>query len=84
MKGFLTEKTIWRIVDSHWINIERIFINAKHEESHELYSGVLADYLWLIGFDIPDCIQYCLAENDEYKLKFRKHGGLITIFINPL
>ena len=83
MSNFITEKTQWRIIDDHWTNVYRDFHQDKNVHSSTLYNGVLADYLWLVGFDIPDSINYCLAENSEYELKFRKLGGMITIFLRP-
>lgn len=62
----------WREIDSIWrcINVQM--------------DMTLADFLWLHGFDIPESITYCIAENDYYWLKFRHSGGLIDIFIKPL
>lgn len=76
----MTEKTFWRVIDSNWRNIERTFISDDHEESHRLYSGTLADYLFTLNMDIPDYISYCLAENELCKIKFRHSGGQIEIF----
>lgn len=84
MRGFETEHTIWRVVDSHWVNVSREFVLNKSVRNTDLYDGVLADYLWLIGFDIPETITYCLAENSDTHMKFRKYGGNIDIFVRPL
>lgn len=83
MKNFICEKTEWRIVDGHWINVYRDFQINNIEHNSTLYDGCLADYLWLVGFDIPETINYCLAENSEYTLKFRKFGGKITVYLRP-
>lgn len=83
MKGFVNEHTIWRVVDSHWVNIARTFKNLDGSANHTLLNGTLADYLWLIGLDIPEYITYCLAETDEYKLKFRHYGANINIYLSP-
>lgn len=84
MKGFETEHTIWRIVDNHWVNVSREFVLNKNVRNTDLFSGVLADYLWMIGFDIPETIMYCIAENSDTYMKFRRYGGNIDIFIRPL
>lgn len=65
-------ETIWRCIDSHWQCINRPEV-----------SECLSDYLWVHGFDIPPYITYCLAENDQYTLKYRVYGGQISLFINP-
>lgn len=62
---------IFKIVDSHWTCINDPSIPC------------LADYLWSFGFDIPETIDYCLASNDRYRLKFRCYGGKIIIYIHP-
>lgn len=64
--------SLWRVIDDHWVCV-------TDSEIHEC----LADFLWNHGFDIPECITYCLAENERYKLKFRHSGGLISVFIVP-
>lgn len=63
--------SLWRVIDDHWICV-------NDSEIHEC----LAEYLLNHGFDIPDCITYCLAENERFKLKFRQSGGLISVFIS--
>lgn len=76
----MTEKTFWRLIDSHWRNIERTFIDDNNEVSHKPYSGTLADYFFSINMDIPDYITYCLASNELCSIKFRQSGGQIEIF----
>lgn len=66
------EHTIWRVVDSHWRCINNTAIDC-----------CLADYLWYYGFNIPEAITYCLADNGRFTLKFRHDGGCISCYINP-
>lgn len=47
-------------------------------------SKYLSDFLADYGFDIPESITYCLAENDKYSLKYRVYGGTITCYIKDL
>lgn len=83
MKG-VYEETLWRVVDSHWTCIERTCrIEGLKGESHVLPAYCLAQYLWLLGFNIPDTIEYCLARNKDCKLKYRNNGGTIHIFVSP-
>lgn len=80
----MTEKTIWRVIDSHWRNIARSFISDNGEEFSQLYPISLADYLYSLNMDIPEYVTYCLAENSLCKIKFRHHGGQIEIFAKSL
>lgn len=80
----MTEKTIWRVIDSHWRNIERVFVSDDNETSTQVYSGTLADYFYSINMDIPDYVSYCLAQNNLCKIKFRQSGGQIEIFAESL
>lgn len=82
-KGNFTEHTKWRVADSHWTCIYRSLVTNKEVTCTE-YCSNLVDYLWMLGFDIPESITYCLAQNDNYKLKYRVAGGLIDIFVSPI
>lgn len=86
MNTFKVEQTVWKLVDSHWVNVERNFTDNDGNVSHTLIDGTLADYLWLAGYDIPDTISYCLARNEQKQteLKFRVFGGHITVFLSPI
>lgn len=77
----ITENTKWRVIDSHWRCVYRKYIQDNIEVEMDEYCQTLADYLWMIGFDIPESIKYCIAENDRYWLKFRHSGGVIDIFV---
>lgn len=83
MKNFKQEVTKWRCVDSHWVNIEREFTASDGTINKTLLNGTLADYMFIIGMDIPDYINYCLAEVSDVSMKFRKFGGTITIYLQP-
>lgn len=80
----ITENTKWRVIDSHWCCVYRKYIQDNTEVEMTEYCKTLADYLWMIGFDIPESIKYCIAENGRYWLKFRRAGGVIDIFVKSL
>ena len=66
--------TQWRVVDSHWrcINVPDLDL-------------VLCEFLNHFGFDVPECITYCLAESFQgYALKYRHFGGTINIYIHKI
>lgn len=66
----LVSHTIWRVIDSHWTCIS------------EAMPFTFIEYLGKYGFgDLPDTINYCLAESRDYTLKFRHTGGKIEVFI---
>lgn len=72
----------YRVVDNHWSCI----MCHDFDTAKDVFPGslpVLADLLWRYGFNIPECVDYCLAHNDTFSLKFRCTGGAITIYINP-
>ena len=73
--------TIWTIIDSHWCNIQRCY--SDDCQSLPLFNGFLSDYLWSLGFDIPESITYCLAENKSYCIKFRQFGSKIHLYVRP-
>lgn len=53
--------------------------------SHESYRSMClqgSEYLLsCFGFHLPSYIRYCLATNDMYSLKYRRHGASIYIYI---
>lgn len=47
------------------------------------YSGmILADYLALMGIDIPDGCQFCRIIRDNLHFEFREYGGTIRIDVD--
>lgn len=46
-------------------------------------SCCLAEYLWLLGFDIPETITYCVANTTDVKITYRVLGGAIFVKAVP-
>ena len=72
----VTIHTIWRAVDSAF----RCVCCEGGERPDS--SVTLARYLLDYGFDIPETITYCLAENETFSLKYRVFGANIDVFIH--
>lgn len=84
MKNFFLEETKWRLIDDHWKCVSRFYFESVMSEPITTeYVGTLADYLWILGFDIPDKITFCLAEDRDYKIKFIHTDGLINVYLKP-
>lgn len=65
---------IFGLVDSHWVCI-----------NHQEEKRVLCDFLKDHGFNyLPDWINYCLAENDLFWMKYRVFGCNIHIYLSKL
>ena len=66
----LVERRTWRLVNGYWVCVD-------HDEI-----WTLANYLSNYGFYIPETIDYCLAQNECFCLKYRVFGGEIITYIN--
>ena len=66
-------ETFWKQIGSTWLCI-----------SHDCILDCLADFLAKYGFDIPDCIMYCVAKSSSYMLTYKQSGGLISVKITKL
>lgn len=87
MLNFITTiYTRWRVVDSHWRCVEQSVTLQDGTQCPFTPAGMpcLAEYLLDYGFKIPECITYCLAENDCFRIKYRVHGGSVNLYINPV
>lgn len=85
--SFVLEETKWRLIENKWQNIFRDFSftnDKKIQHDEKCYSGVLADYLFLLHADISEGIKYCIYENAYYSVKFRRSGNLIHIYVTPV
>lgn len=75
------EHTIWRVVDSHWVCNLAELVSGRTTTPFNTGCRLLCDYLYHLGFDIPDCIDYCLATNLVWRLKFRRFGNSIHLYV---
>lgn len=46
------------------------------------YKLTLDMLLHILGVTIDENISYCLAETEMYKIKYRKHGIFLDIYVN--
>lgn len=83
MKGFVIEKTIWRVINGKCVNIERYFELDERHVHTDVCKCDLAHYLSNLGFDIPSEISYCVASTDEYRLKYRVENCNTYVYITP-
>lgn len=60
---------------------EQVLVSCAPESFRDLAKLGMHRTLSAFGFSVPSNISYCLASNDLYSLKYRKHGASYNIYI---
>lgn len=75
----------WRATAKDYRLVFRLVEGCWREISNNLpqYSNmILADYLALMGIDIPDGCQFCRIVRVDLHFEFREYGGIIRIDVD--
>lgn len=74
----------WRAsINDYMLAFQQLNDGLWHEVSGNLpqYEDmILADYLYIMGVDIPDGCTFCRCRWNNVEWEFRQSGGLIRIF----